>query len=287
MEYEKNISYASKENSDEILSLWNICFPEFPEFTKWYFENIFSFKNTLIYKEDNKIISMTQEIPLIFNSLKKATYIYGACTHPLYRKKGIMAKLLRQSFENDIKKGTGLSILIPENEELFNFYEKFGYTKATLIKKEFFKSTLLNKEFRKKYIFRKAVYADIENMNELYNKTLSQSDFIFRDNTFWKNQMRMFNDLGGGCFCLYNEKNSQLEAYAFLWNEESLTAQEICFKDDFAKNIICENILSEFNTDKSFILNIYDSQGEYKSCVKFHNTKDNYVSDYTINLLWN
>ena len=49
------IFYASKENVNEIIELWNICFPDSPKFSNWYFQNIFSeYKKCLII--DKKII---------------------------------------------------------------------------------------------------------------------------------------------------------------------------------------------------------------------------------------
>ena len=60
MEYSKNIRYASPKNLNEITALWNMCFPESPEFTKWYFEKVFSLENTLIYTENGKITAMLQ-----------------------------------------------------------------------------------------------------------------------------------------------------------------------------------------------------------------------------------
>lgn len=289
MEYSKNIRYASPKNLNEITALWNMCFPESPEFTKWYFEKVFSLENTLIYTENGKITAMLQEIPLQFNNSQKATYIYGACTHPLHRKKGIMSRLLTQSFKNDIKKGIPQSILIPENEELFKFYEKFGYKKTTLVKKEIFKYSDFSQNLDDEYIFKKADFSDIENINSLYEKTLLSNNFILRDNSFWKNQIQMFNDLGGGCFCLYKTNNPAISAYAFVWRENTLQAQEICFKDNKVKNILCENLLLKLNS-KRLECNAYDKKGEYKACVKFHNkkTENNIsVSDYIINLLWN
>ncbi len=289
MDYSENIRYAFPENLNEITALWNMCFPESPEFTKWYFKKIFSLKNTLICTENDKITAMLQEIPLSFNNFKKATYIYGACTHPLHRKKGIMSRLLAQSFKNDIKKGIPQSILIPENEDLFKFYEKFGYKKTTLIKKEIFENSNFPQKSGEKYIFKKADFSDIENMNNLYEKTLHGNNFILRDNSFWKKQIQMFSDLKGGCFCLYKANNPIISAYAFVWKENTLQAQEMCFTDNNSKNILCENLLLNLNS-KKLEYNIYNKKGDYKACVKFHNKKtenSSSVSDYIINLLWN
>lgn len=284
----ENICLASEKNKKEIINLWNICFPESPEFTKWYFENMFSAEKVLIYKKNNKITAMLTEIPLQFNNLLKATYIYGVCTLPVFRKKGVMTKLLNQSFINDKKKGVSVSILIPENDELFDFYKKFGYEKASLIKKEYFEYSDFTNMPDNKYIFKRADFSDIENMNKLYESVLKNCKYILRNKEFYKGQINMFGSLDGGCFCLYGEKTRSLSAYAFVWKEPVLKVQEICFIDNDAKNAMCKNLFREFGSEK-MELKIYGGQGEYASCIKFHNQEVNnsFFPDYIINLLWN
>ena len=192
------ISHPKKENLSEILNLWNICFPDSPKFTKWYFKNIYSEKNTLIYTENKIICSMLQMPRFKLSETGTATYIYGACTHPLHRKKGYMAYLLEESFKIDLKKGINQSILIPENENLFKFYKKFGYIPTSPLAKEILtKHNFTEKEESKKYVLKTANNNDIENINDLYEKFSKSSSFILRTKEYWKTQIKMFKELNG------------------------------------------------------------------------------------------
>ncbi len=51
-----------------------------------------------------------------------AEYIFAVCTKPEYRGRGIFRKHLNEVI------GDAPCVLIPENESLFGFYEKFGFT---------------------------------------------------------------------------------------------------------------------------------------------------------------
>lgn len=283
----EKISYAEKENFDEILELWDMCFSDFPGFTKWYFKNIYSERNTLIYIKNGIICSMLQETRFEFNNAGLATYIYGACTHPLYRKRGYMAHLIEQSFRNDLNAGIGQSILIPENESLFEFYGKFGYTPTSPQRKEIFmKKFFSGKKESEKYVLKKADISDVENINTLYIKFSKSADFIIRSDKYWNTQIGMFNELGGECLCMYDKENSFLAAYAFIWKENVLRVQEICFVSDEAKSELCAKILNrESNVDCLEIL-YYDNSAKNSACIKFYN-KVQKQNDYIINLMFN
>lgn len=286
MQKDNHIFYAEEKDFNEIKKLWNICFSEFPEFSEWYFENIFQTKNTLVYKENGVICSMLQELNFEFDSTsenKKATYIYGACTHPLYRKQGLMGKLLQQSFANDKAKGIDFSILIPENEELFRFYEKFGYKPTTKIETEIV--TKNENVASNDYTLKIADFSDIENINSLYLTMEKETNLILRTNDYWKTQIKMFNELGGYCFCLYNKATNNLDAYSFVWNETPLFVQEIIFKDQKSKDTLCQNILTYISNSTDIKLNVYKPAGNYTACIKSHNNE--VISSYLINMLYN
>lgn len=282
------ILYATKENTKEILNLWNLCFPNSPEFSKWYFKNIFSPEKTLIYTKNGIICSMLQELNFNFKNSGKATYIYGACTHPNHRKKGIMTKLLNQSFSNDKKRGINISILIPENNTLFEFYKNFNYIPTSSSIEEYF--NLENPPQQKKYsnfILKKADKSDIQNMDILYSDFLKSlnTDYIIRSKNYWETQINMFNNLDGACFCLYNEKN-ELLSYAFIWNEQNIQIQEICFKNIKAKDALCTNISNYFGNTKKIIVSYYKKSSNKTACIKFHNNLQ-IKNDYIINMLFN
>ena len=202
------IQTASKEDKAEIRRLWDMCFNDEEDFNNWFFTNRFKSEYCLVLREDGIIKAMAQMLPYEISALGKVTYIYGAATHPDYRKMGLMRALLERSFENDIKNGCIASVLIPANKNLFEFYKKLGYKTVFYVGK----GSAAIGEYGE-YALRDAKREDIPFMNSLYEKE-SGAAHIVRTYDYWEEQIEMFRKLGGGVLIL--TKRSDPCGYAFV-----------------------------------------------------------------------
>ena len=124
-----------KERDKEILmQLWSRCFPQdLDSFIRFYFANVFKKEEVLVYIEKGRLVASLQVIPYKIekkNGISQGGYISGAMTHPDYRKKGYMDKLLKASFDEMIKKGYDYTFLIPQEEGLTGMYEKYGFRRC-------------------------------------------------------------------------------------------------------------------------------------------------------------
>ncbi|MDR0427248.1 MAG: GNAT family N-acetyltransferase [Dysgonamonadaceae bacterium] len=119
---------------EPLMSLWKRCFPSDTEaFIRFYFEKVYKDSETLLFINENQLVASLQMIPYPVktgNSIGMAGYIYGAMTHPDFRKRGYMEKLLEFSFLEMKKNAYDYTFLIPQEDWLFGVYEKYGYTKA-------------------------------------------------------------------------------------------------------------------------------------------------------------
>lgn len=201
------IEFAVKNDTEQIITLWNTAFPEEPDFNAWFFKAYFKAENCLVLREDGIIKAMAQLLPYEIKGIGKASYIYGAATHPMYRKQGLMTKLLRQSFEIDKERGFAASILIPQGRELFDFYAKIGYKTCFYVKKAAVESTDITL-----FSLREAQYADIEFMDRLYRA--DRDNYIVRDEKYWQTQLDMFKALGGSVYILL--EGDKPRGYAFV-----------------------------------------------------------------------
>ncbi len=220
------IHFAKKEDIDKIKALWDICFPEEPEFNRYFFEKIFKYGNTLILTEEDKLISMLQMMPCEIKNVGKATYIYGACTHPCRRNKGYMRKLLERSFAVDKRRGNAASVLIPASKELFSFYAKLGYETAFYIGRGVYTpngSTGKYDEADRKHI---------RKLMDLYNGD------VLRDQSYWKTYIDMYKALGGKIFI-------RKDAYAFVTD----SVDEIMYSSDEGKNKLLNSVCEYLKTD--------------------------------------
>lgn len=118
---------------EEIKELWKLCFNDSDEFVEMYFRLRYSSDTTMYIQSGNIIVSSLQMpyYPMTFEGTEIQTaYISGACTHPDFRGKGVMAQLLAESFSRMVHKNIPLSILIPANPGLYDYYAKTGYARA-------------------------------------------------------------------------------------------------------------------------------------------------------------
>lgn len=121
------------KTKEKVKELWKLCFDDSDEFVEMYFRLRYTNETTMYLQSGNMIVSSLQMpcYPLTFEGNEiQAAYISGACTHPDFRGKGVMAQLLAESFSRMVQKNIPVSFLIPANPGLYDYYAKTGYAKA-------------------------------------------------------------------------------------------------------------------------------------------------------------
>lgn len=220
-----SIQFAELKDFPQIRALWDLCFPEEPVFNLWFFDRIFKLQNTIIFRKNKELCAMLQIFPYklkLGHTIYPVHYIYGACTHPDYRNKGIMGSLLNFACNNGKYRGDFASILIPQNKPLFDLYEKYGY-KPNFYVNKFSRTPCGTTDST---FIREAVVEDIERISSLYERgTLDYEGFIIRDPSYWLQQFKMFHELDGKVYLL--ERDKDCLAYGFVsFVENQLFVQE-------------------------------------------------------------
>lgn len=117
----------------ELKELWKCCFHDSDEFVDMYFRLCYRDDTALYLRSGGRIVSAlhTPCYAMTFEGTEIQTaYISGACTHPDFRGKGIMTRLLAESFDRMVQRHIPLSILIPANPGLIDYYARTGYACA-------------------------------------------------------------------------------------------------------------------------------------------------------------
>jgi predicted acetyltransferase len=118
----------------DLKNLWKLCFPDDTEtFVDFYFDNVYRNDETLILLNENRPVASLQIIPYqlkMGKTVSLAGYLSGIMTHPGFRKKGYMGKLLNAAFEVMKDEKYDYTFLIPQKKELYDLYEKYGYVPA-------------------------------------------------------------------------------------------------------------------------------------------------------------
>lgn len=264
------ITYAKKEDLEEIIEVFNKNFVASKEFTDVFFENFYKYENTLVYKISDKIVSMLQMIPYKTN-IGDATYIYSACTNKEYRKQGIMDKLLEKSFEIGKEKGHICSFLIPEEKWLFDFYKKYGYEPSLKIEQNEYISleNSLNDIKCREFSLKNA-----EMLVKIYNIAMKNDFFIKRDEKDFINQTKFFDIIE-----FYNEE--KIIGYAFYYKDKEKYIFEEIITQNFENSL--QSACDFLKTDKI----IYKTSGNTKElgCVKIFD--DGKITEGYVNLVFN
>ena len=124
-----NIRLAEKDDISALCEIWSSCFSDGKEYIELFYKNNFDRIETLVFRLDEKPVSMLHLIDadLIYkNKSQKAKFIYATGTLPDYRKKGCMSALIKQ-ITAEAKKGGWALFLKPSSPATAKLYKSFGF----------------------------------------------------------------------------------------------------------------------------------------------------------------
>jgi predicted acetyltransferase len=126
-----NIKPAKQQNLKELaISLYKLCFDDDDRFVDFYFNKRYTEKNHFTIFENKSPVAALQIIPYImtfFDSKIDMAYLSAICTHPDFRKQGLMKKLLEKTHRQLFDDGIYAAFLIPADSYLFDVYGKNNY----------------------------------------------------------------------------------------------------------------------------------------------------------------
>ena len=127
------IAFAGKNSKQEVWKMWKTVFGDPDNYMEIYFRTKYKPENTLLYYEENKAVASLQMLPFIFTFCDQEIpilYLSGVSTLSEYRKRGYMDQLLHKSFEVAQKRNIPLMLLVPQEEWLLKFYDKYGFSQT-------------------------------------------------------------------------------------------------------------------------------------------------------------
>ena len=120
-------------NKSQLIDLWRTSFNDSEEFIKLFFDRVYKKENALFIEKNGKIVSALQMLPYVMTYYGKeisVNYRYGACTLPSERGQGLMRQLIQKAFEVMESRKVALTVIIPADPWLFDYYRDLGYTEA-------------------------------------------------------------------------------------------------------------------------------------------------------------
>jgi ribosomal protein S18 acetylase RimI-like enzyme len=125
------IRLAQKGEISQQKEIWKLCFGDSEQYIDSYFAARYKEAETLLMLEEGKIISMLTMLPnkiAIPNSQGfSSTMLYAIATHPQYQHRGYASQLIDFAHQYLNKRENHITVLVPAEEQLFEYYRHLGY----------------------------------------------------------------------------------------------------------------------------------------------------------------
>ena len=222
-----NIRYARATDKNQIVSLWNYCFEDGEDFVKYYFENVYDKKNTIIIEENNEVLSAHQlnkyKIDLR-NTQYDVSYVVGVSSKPEVRGLGYMKKLMTYTLEELYKNGEKVSLLMAID---YRLYKRYGFDHCYDQIQYNIKTDELS-GFRVTSKLRKADFEDSKILAEIYKNAMkSLNGYALRDEVYFNRFMKEIESENG--YIYIDEANKSYIAYYI--QGDTIFVRELIYND--------------------------------------------------------
>ena len=121
------IVYQKNKDKQPVYDMYQEIFEDPEPFAQYYFEEIYATNQVILAEEDNKILGMIHLNPYHIRAGKKTytlNYIVAVAVWKEYRRRGIMAEMLKKCFNDMHEQQQPFTYLMPANKA---YYEPFQF----------------------------------------------------------------------------------------------------------------------------------------------------------------
>ena len=140
---------AKKDETDRQKEIWKLCFGDNDSYIDFYYANRYKEDETVLLLHDGEISAMLTMIPVRTvapdNRSFDTAMLYAIATHPKYQNRGFATQLM--DFTNQYLRANNqeLSILVPAEKQLFDFYRKQGFQDGFYIREALFTRDMIDR----------------------------------------------------------------------------------------------------------------------------------------------
>lgn len=174
------IEFATERDKAELIDVFCESFIGEEKFAEWLFDCLWACENTLVVRQNNKILSALHILPqkIVAEGQEfSAYYIYGVGTIVAARGCGHAANLLSEVERVARLRQIDAVFLIPAEKSLFGYYKKFGYNDYFFVHEE----KIERKEIEKGYEIAQMSDCHFAQMIKIYNREMAGRTHVLRN----------------------------------------------------------------------------------------------------------
>lgn len=238
----------------QLIDLWRTSFDDSEEFINLFFDRVYRKENALFIKENGRIVSALQMLPYVmtyYGTEISVSYIYAACTLPSERGKGLMRRLIQEAFDVMGKRKVALTVIIPAEPRLFDYYRKAGYTEAFDYSEEMYvrpHETAWEGDML-------VVPPEVPSMETLYRyfdkKQRERTCYVLHGFDDFVTLLRDLQQSGGQMLTALDENEKPAGMIFFLPADDHICVKEMMYDDNHVKNLLLQEVTTQNKVEKA------------------------------------
>lgn len=251
-------------NKSQLIDLWRTSFNDSEAFIKLFFDRIYKKENALFIEKDGKIVSALQMLPYVMNYYGteiSVSYIYAACTHPSERGQGLMRRLIQKAFEVMKSRKVALTVIIPADPWLFDYYRGLGYTEAFDYSEETYiraSETVGEQDFL-------VVPPEVPSLESLYRffdkKQRERTCYVLHSQDDFTTILRDLQISGGQLLTALDIQNEPVGMVFFYPAGDHIYIRELMYENDRIKNLLLQEATTQSQVGKAVYRTLFTGPG--------------------------
>ena len=236
-------------NKSQLIDLWRTSFNDSEEFIK-----------------NGKIVSALQMLPYVMTYYGKeisVNYIYGACTLPSERGQGLMRQLIQKAFEVMESRKVALTVIIPADPWLFDYYRDLGYTEAF----DYSEETYIRPS---EIVLEQGVLVvppEVPSMESLYNffnkKQRERICYVLHGYDDFVTILRELQMSGGQMLTALNIQEEPIGMIFFYPVGDYIYVKELMYDNDNIKNLLLQEATTQSKVEKAVCRTPFTGPGTF------------------------
>ena len=253
-------------NKSQLIDLWRTSFNDSEEFIKLFFDRVYKKENALFIEKNGKIVAALQMLPYVMTYYGKeisVNYIYGACTLPSERGQGLMRQLIQKAFEVMESRKVALTVIIPADPWLFDYYRDLGYTEAF----DYSEETYIRPS---EIVLEQGVLVvppEVPSMESLYNffnkKQRERICYVLHGYDDFVTILRELQMSGGQMLTALNIQEEPIGMIFFYPVGDYIYVKELMYDNDNIKNLLLQEATTQSKVEKAVCRTPFTGPGTF------------------------